>query len=89
MASELERLFIRELDVKEAEPYAYGVFSTHYKLPMSGQSFEFHERHHGVARVTLDDHCFEFETAEGAAYAARQLRVVLLLNDFVSVEAPF
>jgi hypothetical protein len=79
MASELECLFLRELGL-EAEPYAYGIFSTHYKLPLrNDRSFEFYERHRGVACVTIDDKHFRFETQEGAMDAARQVLAYHLL----------
>ena len=77
MASELECLFLRALDL-DAEPYAYSVFSTHYKL-MKDASLEYYERS-GAARVTVGDHRFAFQTAEGAESAARQLRALILLN---------
>jgi hypothetical protein len=86
MASELECLFLRALDL-DAEPYAYSVFSTHYKLKGDGASLEYYERS-GAARVTVGDHRFAFQTAEGAESAARQLRALILLNkkdDFVCV----
>jgi hypothetical protein len=82
MASELERLFFDALDL-DARPYAYSVFSTHYTLRDNNRSLEFYERG-GAARVTFGDHRFAFQTAEGAADAARQLRA--LLSDFVCVE---
>jgi hypothetical protein len=79
MASELERLFFDALDL-DARPYAYSVFSTHYTLrDNNNRSLEFYERG-GAARVTFGDHRFAFQTAEGAADAARQLRA--LLSDF-------
>ena len=83
MASELERLFFDALDL-DARPYAYSVFSTHYTLRDNNhRSLEFYERG-GAARVTFGDHRFAFQTAEGAADAARQLRA--LLSDFVCVD---
>ena len=72
MATELERLFLDALDLG-AEPYAYSVFSTHYKV--RDASLEYYERS-GAARVTLGDTRFAFQTAEGAADAARQLRAL-------------
>jgi hypothetical protein len=83
MASELECLFLRALDL-DAEPYAYSVFSTHYKL--RDASLEYYERS-GAARVTVGDHRFAFQTAEGAESAARQLRALILneKDDFVCV----
>jgi len=81
MASELERHFLDALGL-DAEPYAYSVFSTHYKLE-DGASLEYYERS-GAARATLGVHRFAFQTAEGAEDAARQLRA---LHDFVCVDA--
>ena len=68
----LEALFISALDA-DAAPYAYGVFSTHYRL-RGGIALEYYFRA-DVARVTVGDQLrYAFRDEAGARAAALKIR---------------
>ena len=68
----LEALFISALDA-DAAPYAYGVFSTHYRL-RGGIALEYYFRAE-VARGTVGDQLrYAFRDETGARAAALRIR---------------